>query len=409
MSTIYEATCTAPINIAVIKYWGKRDTKLLLPTNSSLSVTLSQDDLHTKTTCRAAANLDSDRLWLNGKEEAIKESKRLNNVISQMRIQRKKLEDTDASLPKLSEMHLHICSNNNFPTAAGLASSAAGFACLTFSLATLYQLNLSNTELSSMARMGSGSACRSLHSGYVAWEMGCQDNGSDSHAIQVAPKEHWPEMEALILVVNDAKKKTSSTLGMQNTVETSPLIQHRIKNVVPKAMEDMKKAILAKDFDAFAEITMRDSNSFHAVCMDTFPPIYYMNDISRAIVNTIHDFNSAVHELGSAQKYTAAYTFDAGPNAVIYVEKKNLDKILGVVSRIFPASPENNIYENFKINNAEVDTILSKMTSTSVYPQIGCLKRIISTRVGDGPRVLAKEYNELISLLNSNGEPKILA
>lgn len=410
MSEIYEATCTAPINIAVIKYWGKRDVKLNLPTNSSLSVTLSQDNLHTKTTCRVSPKLQMDRMWLNGKEENIAASKRLNNVIIRMRNERKKLEEVDTALPKLSEMPLHICSNNNFPTAAGLASSASGFACLTYTLSKLYQLKLNNVELSCMARQGSGSACRSLHGGFVSWEMGEKEDGSDSHSIQVAGPEHWPDMEAIILVVNDAKKKTSSTLGMQNTVETSPLIQHRIKHVVPKAMDDMKAAILKKDFDAFAELTMRDSNSFHAVCADTFPPIYYMNDISRAVVQVLHDYNSAKSALnGNAQKYTAAYTFDAGPNAVIYVEKKDAPNVLGVLSRIFPADPANNIYEGFEWNNEEVDQVLSKMDNSSVYPKAGAFKRIIYTRIGDGPRILSQVYDENQSLLKLNGEPKELA
>jgi len=404
---VYEATCTAPINIAVIKYWGKRDTKLNLPTNSSLSVTLSQDDLHTKTTCRVSPDLKADYLWLNGKEEIITQNKRLTNVINEMRAQRKKMEENDNSLPKISDYNLHICSNNNFPTAAGLASSAAGFACLTYTLATLYQLQLDNVQLSTIARTGSGSACRSLQGGYVAWEMGEKEDGSDSHAIQVATREHWPEMQAIILVVNDAKKKTSSTLGMQHTVATSPLIQHRIKYVVPKAMEDMKNAILNKDFDSFAEITMRDSNSFHAVCADTFPPIYYMNDISRAVVNAVHDYNAAKAALGSAQKYTVAYTFDAGPNAVLYVEKKNANNVLGVISRLFPAAVDNNIYERFTFNDKEVDEVLEKM-STPVYPQMNAFKRIIDTKVGDGPRILAKEFDENISLLKADGEPKEL-
>ncbi|KAK7062603.1 Peptide chain release factor 1, mitochondrial [Paramarasmius palmivorus] len=216
-------------SISFIRYWGKRDTKLILPTNSSLSVTLSQDHLRSTTTSRADPAFERDTLWLNGKEEEIKPGSRTETCIREMRTLRKtEVEDKDPNAPKLSTMKLHISSFNNFPTAAGLASSASGFAALIASLSALFQLPTHPTQLSLIARQGSGSACRSLFGGYVAWEMGSKPDGSDSHAVQVAPHTHWPDLHALICVVNDAKKGTSSTSGMQRTVETSPLLQHRL-------------------------------------------------------------------------------------------------------------------------------------------------------------------------------------
>ena len=137
---------------------------------------------------------------------------------------------------------MHICSRNNFPTAAGLASSASGFAALVASLAALYKLPATPSQLSLIARQGSGSACRSLFGGYVAWEMGSSPDGSDSLAVEVAPQSHWPDIHALICVVSDDKKGTSSTSGMQRTVETSPLLQQRIKEVVPARMAAIKQA-----------------------------------------------------------------------------------------------------------------------------------------------------------------------
>ncbi|KAF9217313.1 diphosphomevalonate decarboxylase [Podila verticillata] len=228
----FEATCTAPVNIAVVKYWGKRDTSLILPTNSSLSVTLSQDQLHSKTTIRASADFTSDRLWLNGIEESITSNKRLVACLRETRALRTKIEAEDASAPKLAHLNIHICSENNFPTAAGLASSASGYACLVYTLSKLFQLPLDASDLSIVARQGSGSACRSLFGGFVAWEMGERADGSDSKAVQIAPETHWPDLQALICVVSDEKKGTSSTEGMQLTVKTSPLLQERIKNVV---------------------------------------------------------------------------------------------------------------------------------------------------------------------------------
>lgn len=116
-------------------------------------------------------------------------------------------------------------------------------------------------------------------------------DGSDSLATQIAPATHWPEMRILILVVNDERKKYSSTSGMKKSVETSELLQHRIENCISKHVDGMIKAIKSKDFQKFSEITMKDSNQFHSVCLDTYPPCVYMNDVSHAIVDMIHTFN----------------------------------------------------------------------------------------------------------------------
>lgn len=237
---------------------------------------------------------------------------------------------------QISSLPLHICSENNFPTAAGLASSASGFAALVATLSALYSLQptLSASDLSRFARQGSGSACRSLFGGFVAWQSGTDPSGSDSLAIEVAPREHWPSLQALICVVSDAKKGTPSTAGMQRTVATSPLLQHRIEKVVPQRMEAMRQAIKAHDFDSFAALTMADSNNFHACALDTSPPIFYMNDTSRAIVQLIEELNRASEEAGQGKK--VAYTYDAGPNAVLYGEEKDMKTILDLIRHCFP-------------------------------------------------------------------------
>ena len=134
---------------------------------------------------------------------------------------------------------------------------------MTYALAQLYALPLPTTSISKLARIGSGSACRSLFGGFVAWEMGELANGEDSHAIQIAPASHWPEVNALILVVSDTKKTTSSAVGMQNTVLTSHLLNERIRSCVPKRMKDITDSILESNFDVFADITMKDSNQVY--------------------------------------------------------------------------------------------------------------------------------------------------
>lgn len=121
--------------------------------------------------------------------------------------------------------------------------------------------------------------------------MGTKPTGEDSIAKQIAPASHWPEMRVLILVVNDARKKNSSTSSMKKTVETSEFLKHRIQNVVPKQIKAITDAIKQKNFEIFARITMQDSNAFHATCLDTFPPCVYMTDISHMISNVVHVYN----------------------------------------------------------------------------------------------------------------------
>ncbi|KAK4683494.1 diphosphomevalonate decarboxylase, partial [Tremellales sp. Uapishka_1] len=387
-------------------YWGKRDTALILPTNSSLSVTLDQDHLRSTTTSRADASFAAgDRLWLNGSEESIKEGGRTAVCIRELRAWRAEMEAKDGQLPKLSTFPLRIASHNNFPTAAGLASSASGLAALVSSLAALYELPQTPSQLSLIARQGSGSACRSLFGGYVAWREGVAADGSDSLAEEVAPQSHWPEMHALICVVSDKKKATSSTSGMQRTVQTSPLLQHRIKHVVPQRMADISAAIKAKDFDTFARITMADSNQFHAVCLDTQPPIFYLNDTSRAIIGLVEELNKYTVDKGLG--LVAAYTFDAGPNAVIYALEKRMPMIVTMIDRLFPQ--EKSFDDRFQVLGGESaeDAALLMMLAAKVGGawEKGAVKSLIHTRVGDGPRKLGREEG----LLDAEGLPKTRA
>lgn len=358
------------------RYWGKRDAKLNLPTNSSLSVTLSQDDLRTLTTASCSASYstsDGDSLLLNGSPSDITGA-RTQACFRALRARRAAVEAKDSSLPKLSEMALHIVSENNFPTAAGLASSAAGFAALVRAVADLYELPDTPAELSLIARQGSGSACRSLFGGYVAWRMGEKEDGSDSMADLVAEASHWPDMRALILVVSAAKKGVSSSSGMQQTVATSGLFKQRIADVVPRMMDSMEKAIKEKDFGLFAEVTMKDSNSFHATCADTYPPIFYMNDVSKAAVRAVESINA------KAGKTIAAYTFDAGPNCVIYYQEKDEAAVVGTFYGILGES-----VGDWKANAAGLKSVIPLEETLATALKTG-VSRVIMTGVGAGPQ-----------------------
>ncbi|THH13148.1 hypothetical protein EW146_g7039 [Bondarzewia mesenterica] len=350
--TVYQATASAPVNIACIKYWGKRDTKLILPTNSSLSVTLDQDHLRSTTTSRADPAFKKDRLWLNGEEEKIKEGGRLATCIAEMKRLRRDVESKDPKQPKLSTFPVHICSRNNFPTAAGLASSASGFAAL--------DLDPHVGPCSVVSWLGSRAP---------------RPDGSDSLAVEVAPREHWPDIHALICVVSDDKKGTSSTSGMQRTVETSPLLQHRIKHVVPERMKAISKAILDKDFD------------------------------TRSIIALITEYNRVSVESGG--KIKAAYTYDAGPNAVIYAPKENLKEIVELIVSYFPqAEPFKDPFGLFGTAGVGDGKVVDGFNvNVAKKFEVGAVKGLIHTRVGDGPRRLGEEE----ALLGAEGVPKVVA
>lgn len=383
---VERVTCVAPVNIAVIKYWGKRDEDLILPINDSISASLSTDTMCAKTTIVAAPTLKQSKFWLNGKEQDF-DNPRLVWCINIIK------KRADPSLPHIN-WNLSICSENNFPTAAGLASSAAGYACLVYALSKLYGIE---EEISDIARQGSGSACRSIYGGWVRWYKGVSPTGEDSIAKQIVPADHWPQMRALILVVNDSRKKYSSTSGMKLSVDTSDLIKHRAEVIVPRRVDALTKAIINRDFTTFGEITMKDSNQMHAVCLDTFPPCVYMNDTSQAIVNMIHAYN----ELKKGVK--VAYTFDAGPNACVYLLESEVDEFISLVNYVFPKPTGAETVEYFRgLPLSPKPCKKSLIEEINVIPNDpGMLKYIIYTKVGNGPRILDNDH-----LLSNNGMPQ---
>jgi len=375
-------TCTAPVNIAVIKYWGKRDEKLILPINDSISVTLSSKHMHAKTSVCMSADFKSDRLWLNGQEESVETNQRLLNCLREVR-KRAVAEQTGAS----PDWKVHINSENNFPTAAGLASSAAGYACLVYALCQLYNVK---GDISSLARQGSGSACRSVYGGFVRWHMGQKEDGSDSLASVVEEAEHWPDMRCLILVANDSRKKVASSVGMKTSTETSEFLKFRAKHIVPERTETMAKAIKEKDFDTFAELTMKDSNSLHSVCLDTFPPCVYMNQVSHSVIELVHKINAVLGD--KDDKYKVAYSFDAGPNACLFLRERDVPAVLSIVKEYFPGSETETQYVRGEPSHCPpVSEDIKAKIGLSAMPK-GSLKYIISTGIGFGPERLANGH-----------------
>jgi diphosphomevalonate decarboxylase len=388
-----QVTSSAPSNIACIKYWGKRDVRANTPINSSVSVTMNQDDLRATTTVTlGAAGAARDRLFLNGAEEDLTHNKRVAAVLRELR----------ARAPeRLRALPATVVSRNNFPTAAGLASSAAGYACLVHALSRALEVRAREDapgELTAVARQGSGSACRSLYGGFVEWQMGARVDGSDSIAVQVADEAHWPALRLLIAVVSDKKKDTGSTDGMVRSVATSTLLRHRAQTVVPQRLEEIKRAFHARDFATFAQLTMQDSNQFHACCLDTFPPVFYLNDTSRRIIQLVHRLNEA------AGRTVAGYTFDAGPNAVIFTLKEDAARVLALLLAYFPAAAPGAAAASAFESSAAFDALRERAGAPAVASELaalglacpadeaeagrGLVRHIYFTSVGDGPRAL---------------------
>jgi diphosphomevalonate decarboxylase len=182
-------------------------------------------------------------------------------------------------------------------------------------------------------------------------------------------------MKALILVVSAEKKGVPSTAGMQTTVQTSTLAPARFETIVPRRIGEIEDAIQAKDFPRFAQTTMQDSNSFHAICLDSWPPIHYMNDVSRAAMNAVETANRSAGEL------ICAYTFDAGPNAVIYYLEENAHRVAGVFRNVLPNVPGWDGEYGASIRPNERGGLESKTVMTL---KAG-VSRVICTGVGEGP------------------------
>lgn len=306
-------------NIALVKYWGKRDVGLNLPYNSSLSMTLDES-LNTKTSVLVSDRLQSDTIYIDGAQQKFDDAKEekfalLAEVLNYMR-------EAASSSSKVM-----IVSRNSFPSSAGLASSASGAATLVFALNEAFGLGLGQRELVIIARRISGSSCRGLMGGFVKWERGELPDGTDSYATQVADNAHWPEVVDLIALVSAEKKRISSSEGHRRTPSTSELFKVR-PEIAERFAGMASRAIGQRDFQTLGEIIIKDSNNMHATMLDSYPPIMYLNDASRRIIYAIHDLNA------SEGRIVGAYTFDAGPNAHIITLKNDIPKIKAALQGI---------------------------------------------------------------------------
>ncbi|MDZ4348290.1 MAG: diphosphomevalonate decarboxylase [Xanthomonadaceae bacterium] len=282
------ARARAHANIALIKYWGKRPGPLNLPAVGSLSITL--DALSSETTVGFDPSLDADAVRLDGRTDAGTTAK-VSATLDLLR-QRAGLD-----------WRARVDSVNNFPTGAGLASSASGFAALVVAADAALGLGLPGTTLSELARRGSGSAARSIFGGFVDMARGQREDGSDAVAAPLLAGDAWP-LRVVIAVTDRGEKKVSSRDGMALTAESSPYFPAWVDGAKADLAE-ARSAIAARDFQKLAEVSEYSCLKMHASALAARPGVLYFNPATVALIHAVRELRDAGHPV--------FLTIDAGP------------------------------------------------------------------------------------------------
>lgn len=293
----------ASANIALCKYWGKRDEALKLPLTGSLSVSLGK----LGTRMRVAPS-DRDALVINDGEipPGSRAGKRLFDFLHLLQGRR---------------TPLRVESKNTIPMGAGLASSASAFAAAVMAMEALYGWNLDPRTRSILARLGSGSACRSVFTGFVEWMAGTDPGGMDSHAVPVAPV--WPDFRVSVLTLSDAEKPVGSTEGMSRTRDTAPLFAAWPRQVA-RDLPRVRQAVLDRDFTTLGQTAEQNALAMHATMIAAWPPLIYWQPETLATLHKIHALRA-----GGVEIYA---TLDAGPN----VKLLHLRETDAAVRDVFP-------------------------------------------------------------------------
>ncbi|MFO0725278.1 MAG: diphosphomevalonate decarboxylase [Myxococcota bacterium] len=302
---------TAAANIALVKYWGKRENRLNLPARGSLSLTL--DSLRTYTQVELDPSAAADSLSIDGAPKSGRALERVTELLDLLRAEAK---------PELQGVRARVVSRTTFPVAAGLASSASGFAALTVAGAAAYQLSHSAIELSAIARRGSGSAARSLFGGFVRMEAGRLLDGSDAaaHALGPVPLE----LGAAITVVDAEEKEVGSTDGMELTRNTSPY--HRAwLDLVVKDLARAEAALKKPDFQTLAEIVEGNCLAMHADAMAARPGLIYFKAATLWAIEQVR----AMRKRG----LPVMFTIDAGPHLVAFAPPAHLEEIASQLAK----------------------------------------------------------------------------
>jgi diphosphomevalonate decarboxylase len=297
---MHTVTAQANPNIALIKYWGNRDDALRLPISGSISMNL--DGLVTQTSVSFQPSLAFDELIINGHEVVGKALGRVSDVLDIIR--------HAAGITAKAE----VVSENNFPMGAGIASSASAFAALALAASRAAGLDWSESQVSRLARLGSGSASRSIPGGFVEWKMGSGDE--DCYAVSIAPPGHWALADCVAIVAAD-HKPTGSTEG-HALAPTSPLQAARVAGAWQR-LDQCRQAVLDRDFDALAKVVELDSDLMHAVMMTGSPPLFYWQPATLTVMQTVRDWRQ--------EGLPVCYTVDAGPNVHVLGPQAQMEEV----------------------------------------------------------------------------------
>ena len=308
-----KATARAHPNIALVKYWGKRDEKLILPHQSSLSVTLGP--LSVTTSVEFLGEKGPDEIEINGKVAQGGERTRVEEAL--------KLVRAESGNKKLGRARM--ISRGDFPAAAGLASSAAAFAALAVAARAAAGLKRDTKAESILARRGSGSASRSVQGGFVRWNRGRRADGKDSFGEQLFEAAHWPDLRMLVGMVSREEKEVKSRDGMRSTVETSPYYPAWAKDAEAE-VKNIVKFIKRRDLEAVGEIAERNAWRMHSTAFAANPPLNYMKPATLAVIDACR--------VARAQGVGIWFTLDAGPNPVLLTSAKDEARAAQLVKQL---------------------------------------------------------------------------
>ncbi len=268
-----KTTVRAGNDIALVKYWGKKDKVLRLPANGSIALIL--DSLHTTTTVEFQSQLDQDQVTIGGVVEE-GEASRVIKHLSRIRelAKAKGLIDQD--------IFAKVTSENNFPMSTGLSSSASGFAALTIAASRAIGLELSERELSILSRQGSGSSCRCVCGGFVEWLDG--NDSETSYAQTILPASDWV-LRDLVVIVSEDKKELGSTEG-HDLAETSPFFNTRQTHIQAK-LDRVRAAVMARDFVTMGEIAEAEALEFHTILLTSQPNMLLLYPGTVAVMHAV--------------------------------------------------------------------------------------------------------------------------
>jgi diphosphomevalonate decarboxylase len=288
-----EAVAKANSNVALVKYWGKRNEALNLPYTGSISITLA--GLTTTARARTRDDLGNDRIAVNGRVVGGAVAARLHGYLELLR----------GTAGRRTA--LEIALDSNFPVAAGLASSASTFAALALAGSAALGVEMPCEQLSILARRGSGSAARSVFGGFVEWLAGELSDGSDCHAVPLAAPEHW-EVGLAIAITDEGPKAVGSGAGMAHSVKQSPFFPAWLEGH-DDDLETIRSGVLARDLATVGEVMEHNCLKMHAVALAARPSLLYWKPATLAVMQRVRELRQDGHE--------AYFTIDAGPQVKV--------------------------------------------------------------------------------------------